>query len=253
MRARGGTGRTVPASAWHAQPLQVLSPQSRSRRAARLSVMREPAAPGPRRDVPGKPPPERSSALSRSGRVCCYVARAPLEFAGYDPAWPQLSRQAIAELVAALPGLFSTIEHVGSTSVPGLAAKPIIDLMAATGDLDGSARERVTCTCWGMGFTTPGCRAGFCTSAALPAPGRTICMLSKPVPCRPGIGCCWVTICAATLTTPPGTAHSRDGSPRCMTMAATTPGQRPNSSRNSPTRRGPSAGSRRRQCERSEQ
>lgn len=29
------------------------------------------------------------------------------------------------------------IEHVGSTSVPGLAAKPIIDLMAATGDLDG--------------------------------------------------------------------------------------------------------------------
>jgi GrpB-like predicted nucleotidyltransferase (UPF0157 family) len=58
--------------------------------------------------------------------------------------------------VAALPGLFSTIEHVGSTSVTGLAAKPIIDLMAATGDLDGPARERVTCACWGMGFITPG-------------------------------------------------------------------------------------------------
>jgi PAS domain S-box-containing protein len=51
----------------------------------------------------------------------------------------------------------------------------------------------------------------------------------------------------------PGTAHSIDGSPRCITMAATTPGRRPSSSRNSPTRRGPSAASRRRGCGRSEQ
>jgi GrpB-like predicted nucleotidyltransferase (UPF0157 family) len=61
----------------------------------------------------------------------------PLDFADYDPAWPERARQATAELTAALPGLFSTIEHVGSTSVPGLAAKPIIDLMAATDDLAG--------------------------------------------------------------------------------------------------------------------
>src|SRR5215472_8029251 len=60
-----------------------------------------------------------------------------------------------------------------------------------------------------MGFTTPGCRAGFCTAAAPPAPGRTICMLSRPVPCRPAVSCCCVTTCADTLTTPPGTAHSR--------------------------------------------
>ena len=59
-----------------------------------------------------------------------------LEFAEYDPAWPEMARRAMAELVAALPGLFSAIEHVGSTAVPGLAAKPIIDLMAATDDLD---------------------------------------------------------------------------------------------------------------------
>ena len=60
----------------------------------------------------------------------------PLEFAEYDPDWPERASQAIAQLVAALPGLFSAIEHVGSTAVPGLAAKPIIDLMAATDDLD---------------------------------------------------------------------------------------------------------------------
>lgn len=67
----------------------------------------------------------------------------PIEFADYDPAWPEVADQARAELLTALPGLFSAIEHMGSTSVPGLAAKPIIDLMAATDDLaDVVARER---------------------------------------------------------------------------------------------------------------
>ncbi|WP_280261919.1 GrpB family protein [Nocardia wallacei] len=54
----------------------------------------------------------------------------------YDPEWPRRANAAIAELTTALPGLFREIEHLGSTSVPGLAAKPIIDLMAAVDDLD---------------------------------------------------------------------------------------------------------------------
>jgi GrpB-like predicted nucleotidyltransferase (UPF0157 family) len=45
----------------------------------------------------------------------------------YDPAWPE----AAAAEIAALAPLFPRIEHFGSTSVPGLAAKPVIDLMAA--------------------------------------------------------------------------------------------------------------------------
>jgi GrpB-like predicted nucleotidyltransferase (UPF0157 family) len=65
-----------------------------------------------------------------------------IEITEYDPAWPDLAEQAKTEIVAGLPGLFSAIEHIGSTSVPGLAAKPIIDLMAATADLsDVVARE----------------------------------------------------------------------------------------------------------------
>jgi GrpB-like predicted nucleotidyltransferase (UPF0157 family) len=56
-----------------------------------------------------------------------------IEVRDYDPSWPGAARQAIEELAAVLPG---AAEHVGSTAVPGLAAKPVIDLMAATPALD---------------------------------------------------------------------------------------------------------------------
>jgi GrpB-like predicted nucleotidyltransferase (UPF0157 family) len=59
-----------------------------------------------------------------------------IEIRDYDPAWPDLARSAVEELTAALPGRLGEIEHVGSTAVPGLAAKPVIDLMAATEALD---------------------------------------------------------------------------------------------------------------------
>ncbi|TDC22920.1 GrpB family protein [Streptomyces sp. 8K308] len=52
------------------------------------------------------------------------------------------AKQACGELTGALPGLFADIEHVGSTSVPGLAAKPVIDLMASVATLDDLTPER---------------------------------------------------------------------------------------------------------------
>jgi GrpB-like predicted nucleotidyltransferase (UPF0157 family) len=46
----------------------------------------------------------------------------------YDLAWPVQFRQIEAYVAPALVGLGCTIEHVGSTSVPGMVAKPIIDV-----------------------------------------------------------------------------------------------------------------------------
>lgn len=46
----------------------------------------------------------------------------------YDPAWPAMFESLRQAIVPTLVALDATIEHVGSTSVPGLAAKPIIDL-----------------------------------------------------------------------------------------------------------------------------
>lgn len=52
----------------------------------------------------------------------------------YDRAWPVRAAAARAELIPL--GVFDAVEHIGSTSVPGLAAKPVIDLMAAAASLD---------------------------------------------------------------------------------------------------------------------
>lgn len=57
-------------------------------------------------------------------------ATAAVQIVPYDPAWPGRASRFAAELTTALgPWLLRPVEHVGSTSVPGLAAKPVIDLM----------------------------------------------------------------------------------------------------------------------------
>ncbi len=53
-----------------------------------------------------------------------------------DPRWQQLGEQLRLELDVALSQwLVVPVEHVGSTAVPGLTAKPVLDLQAAVGDL----------------------------------------------------------------------------------------------------------------------
>jgi GrpB-like predicted nucleotidyltransferase (UPF0157 family) len=46
----------------------------------------------------------------------------------YDPDWPKEFEKIAAVLADALLGITHRLEHVGSTSIPGLAAKPIIDI-----------------------------------------------------------------------------------------------------------------------------
>lgn len=64
---------------------------------------------------------------------------APIGIVPYDPEWPDRFESERVLLAAALaPWLAGPIEHVGSTAVLGLAAKPIIDIMAAVESLDAS-------------------------------------------------------------------------------------------------------------------
>ncbi len=57
-----------------------------------------------------------------------------LEVVPYDPAWPARFEVERAILVAS--GLFLSVEHIGSTAVPGLVAKPTIDILGVAEDLD---------------------------------------------------------------------------------------------------------------------
>jgi GrpB-like predicted nucleotidyltransferase (UPF0157 family) len=66
-------------------------------------------------------------------------ADAPIGLVDYDPRWPSLFDDESASLHRVLlPWLAGPIEHIGSTAVPGLAAKPIIDMMAPVRTLEES-------------------------------------------------------------------------------------------------------------------
>jgi GrpB-like predicted nucleotidyltransferase (UPF0157 family) len=60
--------------------------------------------------------------------------RARIELVEYDPEWPGLFQHEEAQIRQALGQAALLVEHVGSTSVPGLAAKPIIDIILAVAD-----------------------------------------------------------------------------------------------------------------------
>jgi GrpB-like predicted nucleotidyltransferase (UPF0157 family) len=67
----------------------------------------------------------------------------------YDPVWPEMAEAEIARIGAAV-GEAVRIEHVGSTAVSGLAAKPIIDLQLAVADAD--ARSLYVESLEGLGY-----------------------------------------------------------------------------------------------------
>ena len=67
----------------------------------------------------------------------------PVQLAAYDSNWPALFEAERLLLESALePWLVGSIEHIGSTAVPGLIAKPVIDIMAGIRDLEAALPAR---------------------------------------------------------------------------------------------------------------
>ena len=70
------------------------------------------------------------------------VVRETVTVVPYDPHWPELFEQEKCRLQACLPaGIVKRIEHFGSTAVPGLVAKPIVDMLVEVTSLDETRRE----------------------------------------------------------------------------------------------------------------
>ncbi len=69
----------------------------------------------------------------------------------YDPQWPEQFRAEAIQIEASLGDSVVVIEHFGSTAIPGLSAKPIIDLLVAVRSLT-EARTRAVPALEALGY-----------------------------------------------------------------------------------------------------
>lgn len=71
------------------------------------------------------------------------VVKEEVAVVAYDPCWPELFEKERRHLLSCLPAdLVKRIEHFGSTAVPGLPAKPIIDILVEVSSLD-ETKQRI--------------------------------------------------------------------------------------------------------------
>jgi GrpB-like predicted nucleotidyltransferase (UPF0157 family) len=76
--------------------------------------------------------PDRPAVIAEDGLVSL-----PVVVVAYDPQWPRQFERLRGQVDAALAGVEHVTVHIGSTAVPGLDAKPIIDLDVVVADPRG--------------------------------------------------------------------------------------------------------------------
>jgi GrpB-like predicted nucleotidyltransferase (UPF0157 family) len=89
----------------------------------------------------------------------------PVELKQHDPAWAKNAQQEAARLTAEIGEVVITVHHIGSTAIPGMHAKPILDLIPVVLSLakfesSRSVVERLGYSWWGE-YGLPGRR--YCT------------------------------------------------------------------------------------------
>jgi GrpB-like predicted nucleotidyltransferase (UPF0157 family) len=89
-------------------------------------------------DPPTSSPDPSDSGAARLTDAQSLVAaiNEDVQLRAHDPAWAQAFGLERARLLALLPGVFLSVEHIGSTAIAGLLAKLIIDLMAGVASLE---------------------------------------------------------------------------------------------------------------------
>ena len=79
------------------------------------------------------------------------VRREPVEIVPYDARWPELFVEERNRLIGLFPALIRRVEHFGSTAVPGLAAKPIVDMLIEVASMD-ETRAQIVPILEGVGY-----------------------------------------------------------------------------------------------------
>ena len=83
---------------------------------------------------PADRPPMTEAEIIAANVVPPVPHNARIHLAEYDPEWPRLFEREASRIRAALGERVLLLEHVGSTSVPGLAAQPLIDILLVVPD-----------------------------------------------------------------------------------------------------------------------
>lgn len=80
--------------------------------------------------------PTFSESVAAGGHVIGESSNQPIDIVDADPAWPAAFEVVRSRLAEALGPVAKRIDHVGSTAVPGLAAKPVIDIQVSVPDVE---------------------------------------------------------------------------------------------------------------------
>ena len=89
--------------------------------------------------------PQFKDSLAAGGFVVATsTARAsePIELVAWDPRWLDQFQKMRQQLAGALGDTAVRIDHVGSTSIPGLPAKPVVDIQVSVPDIDDDEAYR---------------------------------------------------------------------------------------------------------------
>ncbi len=88
------------------------------------------------------------------------VERREIRIVDHDPAWPLRFGQERERIASALGPVARRIDHVGSTAVPGLAAKPIVDIDVSVPDVEdeGAYLDRLVAAGYVLRVREPGHR-----------------------------------------------------------------------------------------------
>lgn len=79
---------------------------------------------------------------------------ATIVLADHDPAWAAVYSREAADVVAALGDVLIAMHHIGSTSIPGICAKPVIDMLAVVTDV--SRLDAMPGALVGLGYEAKG-------------------------------------------------------------------------------------------------
>ncbi|MCI0600168.1 MAG: GrpB family protein [Beijerinckiaceae bacterium] len=104
------------------------------------------------------------------GAVAAVPPAFPVELLRHDPAWADNAQREAGRVAAAIREMIVSVHHIGSTAIPGIRAKPILDLMPVVhkiSDLD-DARQAIE-------------MLGYAWWGDYGLPGRRYCTLDDPV------------------------------------------------------------------------